>query len=108
MPAPKTSVDKTVQATEPQFLGTSCLQHTGSTFVTDAVHERRSPACSSCYSLPPGGAIGYKGNGAAPIDAKLFGWGSVESVLPQQIGCTISRLQPVAFDAMFMQHLLEN
>jgi hypothetical protein len=37
MPAPKTSVDKTVQATEPQFLGTSCLQHTGSTIMTDAV-----------------------------------------------------------------------
>src|SRR5215218_3694255 len=37
MLAPKTSVGKTVQATEPQILVTSRLRHTGSTIMTDAV-----------------------------------------------------------------------
>jgi hypothetical protein len=37
MPAPKTSVGKTVQATEPQFLGTSRVQHTSSIIMTVAV-----------------------------------------------------------------------
>ena len=37
MLAPETSVRKTVTATEPEFLGTSRVQHTGSTIMTDPV-----------------------------------------------------------------------
>ena len=42
MPAPKTYVRKTVKATEPEFLGTSRVRHTGSTIMIDAVGEMSS------------------------------------------------------------------
>src|ERR687894_2263679 len=37
MPAPKTSVGKKARTTQPQFLGTSHVRHTGSTIMTVAV-----------------------------------------------------------------------
>ena len=39
MPAPTTSVLKTVRTTQPQFLGTSHARHTDSTIMTVAVNE---------------------------------------------------------------------
>ena len=37
MAAPKTSVGKMVKATEPEFVGTSRVRHTGSTIMTNTV-----------------------------------------------------------------------
>ncbi len=39
MPAPKTSVGKKARTTQPQFLGTSHVRHTGSTIMTVAVEN---------------------------------------------------------------------
>jgi hypothetical protein len=43
MPAPKTSVAKIARTTQPQFLGTSHVQHTGSIIMTVAVERKLRP-----------------------------------------------------------------
>src|SRR5215210_1575675 len=58
MPATKTSARKTVRTTQPQFLGTSHVRHTGSIIMTLAVELPSSSGTSYVHTLRSWSRVG--------------------------------------------------
>ena len=58
MPAPKTSARKTARTTQPQFLGTSHVRHTGSIIMTLAVELPSSSGTSYVHTLRSWSRVG--------------------------------------------------